>query len=278
MANSANAIKWTVGVTTAPRKNGYYLDRTLSSLHRAGFTETNVFAEPGSVIPEWFNGHVISRRKQYGDWTNWATGLYELFLSEPDTDYYLMCEDDVVMCKGVRSYLDYALPQIGTFASLSLYTSSKYYKTNRARCFHNECRGKNTWGTVTVIMSHASVLRFFSDQEVQRHRFFDIFEVKQDYWNNKASYGMGRTSVVDCVGNTLKDAVIGQWAERLSLPIYYHSPALAEHIGVVSNLTDDDSTPENGRMTKDFVGEDYDVSGWVNQPVSYYKFTDLPLA
>jgi hypothetical protein len=270
-------MRWTVGIITAPRENGYYLDRTLESLTRAGFCDPVVFAEPGSIVPEWFTGHVVGRRKKYGDWTNWATGLYELLLSEPVTDYFFMLEDDVVVCKGAREYLEYSLPQLGDFASLSLYTSSRYYRPNRDRMFHNECRGKNTWSTVTVVMSHASVLRFFSDPDVQKHRFFDIFKVKEGYWNNKASYGAGRTSVTDCVGNTIKDAVIGQWAEKLKLPVYFHTPSLAEHIGVSSTLTDDDSTPENGRMSKDFVGEDFDAAQWVGKSVNVSRFIGLPL-
>ena len=268
MADSGNVKKWTVGVITAPREQGYYLDRTLASLNKAGWSDINVFAEPGSSIPEGFGGHVIRRRKKYGDWTNWATALYELFLSEPDTDYYFMLEDDALLCSGARAYLDYALPTLGPMASMSLYTPSKYHRPSRNRVFHNECRGKRTWSTVTVVMPHSSVLSFFSDPDVQRHRFFDIFEVKEGYWNNKASYGMGRTSVTDCVGNTIKDAVIGQWAEKNKLPVYYHTPALAEHIGNFSTLTEDDATPENGRMSKDFVGEDFDVSVWVGEEVS----------
>jgi hypothetical protein len=270
-------MKWSVGLITSPRENAYYLDKTLNSLEKAGFNESVIFAEPASVIPESFKGHVVHRRKKYGDWTNWATGLYELLLSEPDSDYFLMMEDDAILCSGTKQYLEYALPRLGNFASLSLYTSSKYYQKNRSRMFHNECRGKNTWSTVAIVMSHSSVLGLFSDSDVQKHRFFDIFDVQKGYWNVKASYGQGRTSVTDCVGNTIKDAVIGRWAEKNNLPVYFHTPSLAEHIGRISTLTDDDSTPENGRMSMDFPGEDFDASIWVDKKVSIKRFVDCPL-
>jgi hypothetical protein len=188
-----------------------------------------------------------------------------------------MLEDDALLCLGARAYLEYALPKLGSFGSFSLYTPSKYYNPKRSRCFHNECKGKLTWSTVTVVMPHSSVLSFFSDDNVQKHRFSDIFHVKEGFWNLKASYGMGRTSVTDCVGNTVKDAVLGQWAERHQLPMYYHTPALAEHIGIVSTLTEDTSTPENGRMTKDFVGEDFNVGHWVNENFSIHKLTEMLL-
>jgi hypothetical protein len=260
-------MKWTIGITTAPRDQGYYLDQTLKSLSGAGFDNPVVFAEPGSIIPPDFNGHVVKRRKKYGDWTNWATGLYELFLSEPSTDFFLMLEDDALLSTGLRNYLEYSLPYLGEFASLNLYTSSKYFCSKKIRMFHNECQGKRTWSTVAVVMSHNAVLSFFSDKDVQKHRFFDIFKVKEGFWNVNASYGMGRSSEVDCVGNTVKDAVIGQWAERLALPVFYHTPSLVEHIGEFSTLTDDVSSVENGRMSFDFVGKNFDVSCWVGEEV-----------
>jgi hypothetical protein len=129
-------------------------------------------------------------------------------------------------------------------------------------------------------MSHHGVLNFFSDADVQKHRFFDIFKVGPKYWgghNGQGSYGTGYTSIIDTVGNTIKDAVIGQWAEKNDLPIFYHTPALAEHIGVHSTLTDDLSTSENSRMSKDFVGEDFDVSAWLEEPIKIRRFREPPL-
>lgn len=264
-------MKWSVGITTAPREKGFYLDQTLQSLENADFQNPVIFAEPNSIIPDGFNGDVVCRRKKYGDWTNWGTGLYELFLSEPSTEYFLMLEDDAVLCAGLREYLEYCLPFLGDFASLNLYTPSRYFCSKRTRMFHNECQGKRTWSTVAVVMSHEAVLRFFSNTEVQRHRFFDIFEVKETYWRLNSSYGSGKTSLIDCVGNTVKDAVIGQWAERLGLPVFYHTPSLAEHIGEFSTLTDDVSSPDNGRMSLDFVGKDFDVRCWINEQVQVQR-------
>lgn len=263
--------KWTVGVITCPREKGYYLDQNLRSLNNAGWEDVVVFAEPDSVIPDDFTGDVVHRRKQYGDWTNWASGLYELFLSEPDTDYFFMSEDDALVCRGAKKYLESILWQLGDFASLSIYTPSKYQQKYRG--FHNLCNGMETWSTVTVIMSHKSVWQFFSDPDVQKHRFEDIFKVQKEWWINTphASYGRGYSSLIDTVGNTVKDAVIGKWAEKTGLPVYYHTPALAEHIGYHSTLTDDLSNPDNGRMTSDFVGEDADLEGWTQEPIRVRK-------
>ena len=256
-------MKWTVGIITAPRPQGFYLDATINTLKRAGWKDMTVFAEPSSTIPDG-DITVVRRRKTYGDWTNWATALYDLLLSEPDTGYFFMLEDDAEICPGARAYVEYALPQLGTFGFLSIYTPCKYHKPNRFRMFHNECAGICTWSTITVIMSKDAVIKFFSDEQVQRHRFSDLDLVNAN--NFRASYGRGRTSVTDCVGNTVKDAVLGRWADKHHLPVFFHTPSLTEHTGYHSTLTDDFATIENLRRSKDFVG-DLDVSQWVGETI-----------
>jgi len=241
------SLKWSVGITTCPRKdNSFFLNQTLNSINKAGWDNNliTIFAEPNSNIPSEFNGDVVVRRKKFGDWTNWATGLYELLLSEPDTDYFLMSEDDVIYNRDSKEYLEVSFPNLGDFGSLSLYTPSRYHK-KKFRGWHNECRGVETWSTVTVIMSKESVIRFFSYEDTQRHRFQDIFKAPDVKWG------------VTCdPKNSVKDAVLGHWAKKNELGIYYHTPALAQHIGINSTISDEKSTIDNSRQAIDFIGED----------------------
>jgi hypothetical protein len=236
-------MKITVGVITAPRKCGYYLDQTLKSLDRAGFNDVTVFAEPGSVIPESFKGHVVRRPKTYGDWTNWATALYELLLSNPETDYFYMAEDDGIVCKGIIPYLERTLPMLGRFGTASIYCPGKYHIHNFIG-YHDECHGALTWSTLTVIMPRDSVTSFFSEPFVQRHRFENVFE-------SDIAWGV---EVDPC--NSVKDAILGKWAQKNKLPMYYHTPCLASHIGIKSTLSSKQTSWEN--LAIDFVGEDYE--------------------
>lgn len=239
-------MKWSVGVITCPRKNGFFLDKTIRSINNAGWDDSliTIFAEPKSVTPDFFKGNVVERKKQYGDWTNWATGLFELLLSEPEADYFLMSEDDVVYNRDSKRYLELSFPHLGTFGSLSLYTPSRYHK-KKFRGWHDECCGMETWSTVTVIMSKKGVIDFFSFKDTIKHRFEDIFKNPNIQWGVKTD-----------PRNSVKDAVLGHWAYTHQLPMYYHTPALAQHIGVNSTITDDPSSVGNGRMAADFVGED----------------------
>lgn len=270
-------MKWTVAVIAAARGNGEYLETTLRSIIGAGWDNPIVFCEPKTIIPKWFNGDVVERRKQFGDWSNWATGAFDVLLTEPDSDYFLMSEDDCAYCKGIRSYLENTITKLGNFGSLSLFTPSIYCKKQPFKGFHNENRGKNTWSTLTVIMSKNNLIEFFSDQEVQRHRFSDLFEVGLNPEGTKFSFGRGKTSVIDCVGNTIKDAVIGHWAEKKGLPIYFHTPSLTQHIGQVSTLTDDIATVANGRQAADYVGDDCDISDWGKGDINITRRLKAPL-
>lgn len=257
-------MKWTVGLITAPRKEGYYLDKTLDSLARTGFSDVRIFAEPGSIVPEGYNA--TYRKKQYGDWTNWATAFYELLLSEPDTDLFLMIEDDIILCRMTKEYLEYSIPQLGEFASVSPYTPSKLKRRNIVG-FHNESRGIQTWSTQAVVMTRQKAICFFSDYDVQRHRFENVFGKDEKYWC--LPYTDSK--------NSIKDVVIGHWAAKNNLPIYYHTPSLVEHIGYHSTLTDMKTTVENSRKSADFVGENYDLSEWMKSPIKVAKLTSVPL-
>jgi len=238
-------LKWAVGIITCPRKEDF-LQKTLTSIQNAGWSyeSITVFAEPNTDVPENFEGIVVRRTKQFGDWTNWATGLFELLLREPDADYFLMSEDDVLYNRDSKQYLEISFPHLGDFGSLSLYTPSRYHK-KKFHGWHNECRGVETWSTVTVIMSKESVIRFFAHEDTQRHRFQDIFQAPEVQWG------------VTCdPQNSVKDAVLGHWAKKHGLPVYYHTPALAQHIGITSTISDEKASVDNSRQAADFVGED----------------------
>lgn len=247
-------LKWSVGVVTAPRPNACYLDRSLQSLENAGWKEVVIFAEPGSITPS----NSVTRRKKFGDWSNWACGLYELLLTEPDADYFMMVEDDCVVCQGSKTYLEENINKLLPFGSLSLYCPERYCRKYIG--FHNECQGWMTCSTLTVIMPRESVISFFADTLVQHHRFEHILPIAKE----EVPWGVN----VD-PQNSIKDAVLGMWAERNSFPIFYHSPSLAQHIGEVSNLTNQ-AMP----TAPDFVGETF-MPAW--KDVIIRRFVQTPV-
>jgi hypothetical protein len=243
---SADRMKWTVGIISTSRKDGaYYLDRTLVSLKNAGWdlSQVVIYAEPGAYAPPDFPGYVVNRRKQYGDWTNWACGLYELLLTEPNTDYFFMIEDDVIVCKGSKDYLEKHIRSLEPFGTVSLYCGQNYYMPDFVG-FHNECRDWRTWPAQTMVFTRKGVISFYSDERVQRHRFEHTIPIPFE----EVPWGVD----VDPL-NSVKDAVMGMWAAKNKLPMYYHSPSLAQHIGIQSSLTPEKEV----HIAPDFVGEDF---------------------
>ena len=69
------------------------------------------------------------------------------------------------------------------------------------------------WGALAFIFPRERAKEFVSDRRVLRHRW--------NTWNN---------------GCANIDSVIGQWASRGQLKIYYPSPSLAQHVGEMSTI------------------------------------------
>ena len=113
--------KWAYGVTTVPSRRDTTLPKTLESLARAGFPNPRLFVD-GSQEQEWLyrgvgvgplektlhDRHVNldgmpGRLCAYG---NWLLGLIELYLRHPTADRYAMFQDDILLSRNVRPYLD----------------------------------------------------------------------------------------------------------------------------------------------------------------------------
>lgn len=230
-------MNWTVGITAAPRSGEVYLQQTIQSAAK-NFQDIHVFAEPILEKP----GDVIFHQhgEQFGDWSNWLCALFSLLITRPKTDYFLMMEDDVSLCNNLAYYLEGLIPQIGRFAALSIYTPERYRRYGRY--IHNECHGVQTWGSQALIFGRHEAVRFLSSPEVLLHRTYG------------ESY-RGRD-----ISNARKDAIIGMWSEREQLPLYFHSPSLAQHTGRISSMGNE------GHQSV-YVGTNFDAMQLVEEPL-----------
>jgi hypothetical protein len=244
----ASTSKWAVGVVTAPRAESY-IATTLQSIKNGGWDDFTVFAEPGTKINA---DKIVIRPTVYGDWSNWYCALSELAQTNPNADYLLMFEDDCIMCQNVRQYLEIVVPKLDEFAALSFYTPAFYNRFSTENMFNKEFEGSRTLGTVTVCMKMNTALDFISDPEISKRRFLS----------------RSSTMAAQDWSNTAKDVFLGLWAKRKGLPIYYHTPSLAQHIGQKTTLvlTYSIYDSETQRFALSFMGEDYDalnlLNGW----------------
>lgn len=204
--------KWAVGMTTAPRQVPT-LERSLNSLHAAGWDSPRLFVEPGTEIPKAFDHLPVTRRDQVlGAFPNWYLGLAELIMREPQADAYLMCQDDVLFSEGLRGYLEespWPSPDAGV---ISVYCPS-HYAADQSPGFHVENRGWQSWGALAYALPAPSARAIVSDLRVLEHRL---------------------KGPADGMRNI--DSVVGRWCRESGRSYVVHVPSLAQHIGDTSTI------------------------------------------
>jgi hypothetical protein len=179
---------------------------------RAGWDRPRLFIDSGVTIPERFDHLPLTfRETKLGAWPNYYLALAELLMREPDADAFLILQDDALLHHRhpVREYLEQALWPVDPIGAVSLYCSKAY---TRAAAGWHALEGEWIWGALAFIFSGASARRFLADPAVLEHR----------------------THPEEGLANV--DGVIGRWAVRHQLPIYYPTPSLVQHIGEVSSL------------------------------------------
>ena len=222
-------MKWSVGITTCQREHNT-VSQLLHSLHDNGWNDITVYAEPNAEVSSY---RVVRRDKNYGCWTNWICGLYDMYAMDIEADAYVMFEDDVLLCRNLRPYLERLVPALANFGALSLYTPShQAKKTQGLFCIHDEgYRGGFIWGTQAIVFSSASLPRFLASKNVMEHRRTQT----------------GAT-------NKNRDSAIGMWAKQNGERVFYHTPSLVQHLRGPSSVGHDH------HEASDFVGEDFDAT------------------
>jgi len=219
----APGVRFAVGVTTAPRGVDY-LARTLASLKAAGWERPTVFAEPGSPIPAGHcPGQVVQRDQSLGIFGNWRQSLLDLL--DGDAEAILLCQDDVVLCRGARARLERDLWPTPRTGCVSLYCGAPH-ATGRGL---TRIRRKNIWGACALVFPRDAAARLIDHRLVRNWR---------------------RSKKVDIL--------VGSVLNALHLELWAYSPSLAQHVGAIS--TPAGQADATGKRTAcDFLGEEADA-------------------
>ncbi|MEJ7595366.1 MAG: hypothetical protein WKF77_27925, partial [Planctomycetaceae bacterium] len=154
--------------------------------------------------------------------------MLELILSEPDANAILMLQDDAQFYdrENVREYLESILWPSEPAGIISLYCSAAYTRETQGWAVAEE---RWEWGALAFVFPVELARRFVCDAKVIQHR-----------WTER--------------GLRFIDDVIGEWAERNSIPIWYPSPSLVQHIGDTSTVWP--GVPAEGyRRADSFAGD-----------------------
>lgn len=211
-------INWHVGMTTGQGRSKIALS-VIEQIRKAGWDSVEVFADGE------FESSIVHRRPyRLGSWRNWISGLFQLYVS-CESDYYVMFEDDILLCHNIRGYLERLLPTLGEFLAISLYNPDNPHKYLSFNCIENvSWLGTDFWGTQCIVFSRSGLSGFLTN-----------------------------TDVIEFRGDRHRDSILGRYALQEKKVLYCHSPSLVEHISDHSTIGNDI------HHAKDFVGENFDA-------------------
>jgi predicted O-methyltransferase YrrM len=207
----------TTAITTAPR-----IKNTLDEMYKSvkGLKPV-IFAEPKSVIPE--GAKVVFNPKKYGCFKNYYHTI-ERLLSEYESEYYLIMEDDVE----VNELFFSELKRITDEGLKGIYSFFRF-----PSILHDE--KVEGWHKVNIGNKYAGTLALLFDRETLQTIFED--ELFLNHYNNYKY-------------NQQRDMIVGIVANKNNIPINVHSPSIVEHTGYDCSTVDKEHIPNIIKMNE----------------------------
>lgn len=183
-------MNWAVGLTTCAQRNDL-LPNTLASLKAGGF-EPRIFEERGCKV--------------FG---TWLLALWELYLRDPEADRFALFQDDILICRNTRQFLETcAYPEKG-YWNLYLRRPTNPPLELSAGWQPSPYRGK---GAMALVFSR-DALRLLLKSQVIVDKPMDPIRG----WR--------------CIDGAVFDAMKREgWKE------WVHNPSLVQHTGIESTL------------------------------------------
>lgn len=212
---------WAYGITTVLRRKNDLLPRTLQSLADGGFPSPRLFVDGATSGYEMFGLPITYRAPPVVNaFGNWILGMTELLIRNPTAHYYAMFQDDIVVCRNLRMYLEkQAYPPRGywnliTFASNDRISPKQGGWFEAGVCSGNDPRKLQTGrGAVALVFNRETLLTLLRTPEVV---------------NKPVEPGDKATKRIDgCVVNAMNNAGWREWV---------HTPSLVAHTGEVSTV------------------------------------------
>jgi len=158
-----------------------------------------------------------------GHFRAWTRALAAVRAVAPCADVYFVVEDDVVFCRDLRPYLEGCLwpDQPARIALCSVFTPAAYRQATPG--WHQQRRGFHLVASQAWILPCETVTELLGE-------FQDVRSAHNADW------------------------MVGDWAQRTHRSVWYHTPSLAQHIGL-GNSALGDNLISDLRVASDFVGE-----------------------
>lgn len=196
-------MKWSVGITTAPRHGGTsYLADTVKSLEQAGWPDVTIFGDYGSKPFKGIPTHIVQDRR-VGSWPNFQRAL-RWMREHVRADAYMVCQDDILLARHCREWLEPELWPFPKIGCMDLYVSAVTSQDMTAGWYASQDEPYGT-GALAVVMPRESV------------------DALLDNPTGKGS--MSKT-----------DYFLEKFCCDTQRPFVRHNPSLVRHIGKVSTF------------------------------------------
>lgn len=223
---------WSYGITTIMERMDTTLPKTIASLKAAGFDSPHLFVD-GSLSQQLYNEqfglNVTCRFPALRVTGNWICSLWELFVHNSHADFFAIFQDDIIMSKGAREYIERTAPRGNNY--FNLYNVPQNERLKPASLRHgwynsNQC-GRGALGLV------------FRAEGVQ------MLLGARHLLNKPRDLERGWRTIDGAVVDSMK-----QCAYKEMVPF----PSIVQHIGYLSTIgTPDRAVPES------FRGEDFNL-------------------
>lgn len=228
---------WSYGITTVPARKVDLFPRTLASLALAGFDTPRIFVDGASSGYGSGYGHpfleITYRNPVIKTVANWHLALLELYIRSPRADRYALFQDDIVLYKNLRQYLDQSPYPIKGYLNLFTFPRNQdRAPANHIGWFESDQTGL---GAVALIFDNLTARILLGSMHlINKH---------QD--QQRGTYALDG-GVID----SLKER---GWKE------YCHSPSLVNHVATSTTMNYHPNHPQTFAQAYSFRGEQFDA-------------------
>ena len=244
------------GITTIPERRTTTLPITIRSLTNAGFDNPILFIDDRddggwgleydmTIAPPYLSLRKVFRTdgriKAFG---HWILSLYELFIRNPHADLYALFQDDIIVSRNLRLYLDrVTLPNRG-YLNLYTFPSNQKVAPSTTGFYRSNQNGK---GATALVFDRESIVALLTSP----HILTKLRSRNHRAWK----------SIDGGIIQAFKDAnPVGHWHE------YVHNPSLVQHIGTQANGHQSTLGNPEHLLAPSFMGEDFDCSSLLPKP------------
>jgi hypothetical protein len=253
---------WSYGIMTIPQRFATTLPHTVNSLKEAGFDNPRLFVDGCNEI-ELMETHgalladleVTYREPAVKHFGNWILSMGELYIRDPNADYYAMFQDDIICSNNLRPYLEKTCPTDARgYWNLFTFPENEHLATfdkegqrrpqEIVGWYESNQLGK---GAVALVFHREAAVRLLSSSFM---------------WNRPKDPDRGWRNIDGGIVQAMVLSPRDGWRE------FVHNPSLVQHVGMDSTLKHTSGWHGAQAISKCFLGEEFDCMTLLKESAS----------